>query len=527
MNNESVRGYLTRFTQWWNAQSSSQKLRLGGLVVLALAVLVAGWTFITSPNWQPLYTNLSARTAGQITSELTTLKVPYELTNGGTTVEVPKKDVDQARVSLADQNIPSSSVGLPSSLTFSLGESDQEIAATEQANLEATLESTIDSINGVRSSRVLVNEPTPSLFGESSAGASASVFVDLTPGSTLSPAQVRGIMNLVAHSVSGLSAREVSVVDQTGAVLSSSALVNNTQASGVSTVSQAELAAENAVSSQIRTNVQNMLQQVLGPGNAVVQVSTIMNFNHATVHSVSYGKGVLSQQQVQTSNSTGTTPPSTPVGTTSNTPTVTTTSTGTGTSTSKSTTTISRYDVDTTKTVSTVPAGTISRLTVAVVVNQKLTPSAEKSLKSLVANAAGVNLKRGDQLTVVGMPFNRTAVNQALAAMQKAQKAQTIRQGAVALAALGLLVFLFLMIRKTVKSRPAMEQVPAVTLPEAVGAQPDFQEPMSVADLLNEMRAAKEPSISDSARQRLEDMARNDPETAARLLKAWMEEESS
>lgn len=525
--NESVRGYLTRFSQWWSTQSSSQRLRLGGLVVLALAVLVAGWSFITSPNWQPLYTNLSARTAGQITSELTTLKVPYELTNGGTTVEVPKKDVDQARVSLADQNIPSSSVGLPSSLTFSLGESDQEISATEQANLEATLEATIDSIDGVRSSRVLVNEPSPSLFGESSAGASASVFVDLTPGSALSPSQVRGIMNLVAHSVSGLLPQEVSVVDQTGAVLSSSALTNNSQAAGVSSVSQAEMAAENAMSSQIRTNVQNMLTQVLGPGNAVVQVSTVMNFNHSTVHSVSYGKGVLSQQQVQTSNSTGSTPPSTAVGTTSNTPTVTGVSSTSGTTTSKSTTTINKYDVNTTKTVSSVPAGTISRLTVAVVVNQKLTAAQAKSLRSLVANAAGVNLKSGDQLTVVGMPFNRTAVDQALAAMQKAQKAQTIRQGAVALAALGLLVVLFLMIRRTLKSRPVLPEVAEISLPTAVGAEADFQEPVSVADLLNEMRAAKEPSISESARQRLEDMARNDPETAARLLKAWMEEESS
>lgn len=526
--NEQMRGYLTLLRQWWQGQSSSKRLRLIGLVVLAVALVGAGWAVVTSPNWKPLYTNLSARTAGQITSQLNTMKIPYQLTDGGKTVEVPAKDVNQVRVSLADQNIPSQNVGLPSSLNFSLGESDQQIQATEQANLEATLESTINSINGVRSSRVLINEPSPGLFGETTAQASASVFVDMTPGASLSPAKVRGIMNLVAHSVSGLPVKNVSVVDQSGLVLSAGVLQANSSASSVSGTSKAEMAAENSVASQIRANVQDMLTQVLGPGNAVVQVNAVLNFNRSTVHSTQYGKGVLAQQQVQSSSTTGSTPPSTAVGTAGNTPTVTTASSPSGQgSSSNSKTTIDKYDVNKTQTVQTIPAGEIQRLTVAVVVNKKLTPAEASSIKTMVANAAGVNLKQGDQLSVVGMPFNRTAVNQAVAAMKKAQRGQTMRQGITALLALLALVFVIFMIRRTLKNRPQTPEAPAVSLPTAVGAEDDFQEPMSVADLLNEMRQAKEPTISDHARQRLDDMARNDPETAARLLKAWMEEENS
>lgn len=527
--NEQLQTWLARTRAWWSGQSSSRRLRLLVLTVLAVAVVIAGWAFITSPNWQPLYTNLSARTAGQITAQLTTMKIPYQLTNGGSTIEVPKKDVNQVRVSLADQNIPSSNVGLPSSLNFTIGESDQEVQATELANLEATLESTIDSINGVRSSRVLINQPPPGLFGETTGQAGASVFVDLAPGSTLSPGQVRGIMNLVAHSVTGLSVKQVSVVDQAGLVLSAGVL-NGGATAAVSGMSEAELSAENAVASTIRNNVENLLQQVLGPGNAVVQVNAILNFNHATVHSTQYGKGALAQSQVQTSTSNGTTPPSTPVGTTGNTPTVTTASSASGTTTSKSQTTIDKYDVNSTSTVQSVPAGQIQRLTVAVVVNKVLSPKETQAIKSLVANAAGVNFKSGDQLSVVGMPFNRTAVNQALANMQKAQRSQTIRQAAAALLGLLVLALVILMIRRTVKNRPQSVPIPeAVTLPNAVGGQVDFEEPMSVAELLNEMRAAKEPSTaaSEAARNRIEEMAKNDPETAARLLKAWMEEERS
>lgn len=523
--NDRAQASLNRLREWWTAQPQSKKLRLGGLVVLGLALMVAGLAVIASPSWQPLYTNLNARTAGQITAQLNTMKIPYQLTRGGSTVEVPKKDVNQVRVSLADQNIPSSSVGLPSnSMSFSLGETNQEIQLTQLADLEATLQSTINSINGVRSSRVLINQPAPSLFGETSAQSTASVFVDLAPGASLSAGQVRGIMNLVAHSVSGLKVSQVSVVDQTGSVLSAGVL-NNSKAASVSGTTGAELSAENAVSSAIRANVDNMLNQVLGPGNAVVQVRAILNFNHSTVQSVQYGHSVLSSQQVKTSTSSGTTPPSTAVGTTGNTPTVTTTTASPTTSKSNSKTTISNYKVGSSKTQQTIPAGQIQRLTVAVVVDKKLSAAETRQLKSLVANAAGVNFKAGDQLSVVGMSFNHTAVSQAVAAMQKAQRAQTIRQAAMAVGALIALLVVILMIRRTVKNRPPGE-TPVMTLPTAVGAQENFQEPMSVAELLDEMRAAKEPTISDQARRRLDEMARNDPETAARLLKAWMEDES-
>ena len=522
--NDRAKDYVARFSQWWKSQSSSKKLRLGGLLVLAMALIVVGWTYLASPNWQPLYTNLNARTAGQITTQLTQMKIPYQLTNGGATVLVPKKDVNQVRVSLADQNIPSSgTVGLPAPLTFSLGETSQEIQLTQAANLEATLQATIDSINGVRSSRVLINQPPPSLFGESPAQSTASVFVTLAPGSSLSAGQVRGVMNLVSHSVAGLSPGQVSVVDQSGTVLSAGVL-NNTQATNLTGVSTAELADETAVSNAIRTNVENMLSQVLGPGNAVVQVNATLNFNQSTIQSTNYGHSVLSSQQVQTSTSTGTNPAPAATGTTGNTPTFPTTAT-TGTSKTNKSTTVSNYLVDTTKTNQTVPAGAIQRVTVAVAVDKKLSAAQRVSLKNLVANAAGLNFKRGDQLTLAGMAFNRTAVNSALKAMAQAQRAQTYRQAAVALAALiGFLAVIF-MIRRMLKNRPQAE--PSVmTLPTAVGGQDEFHEPMSVAELLNEMRAAKEPTLSDQARQRVDDIAKNDPETAARLLKTWIEEEN-
>lgn len=89
--NERAKAYWDRLLNWWKNQAPAQKLRVGGFVVLGLAVLVTGWTLVTSPDWQPLYTNLDPRTAGQITNQLSQMKIPYELTNGGATILVPKK----------------------------------------------------------------------------------------------------------------------------------------------------------------------------------------------------------------------------------------------------------------------------------------------------------------------------------------------------------------------------------------------------------------------------------------------------
>lgn len=518
--NDSIKVYRDRLVNWWNALSGVQRLRLGVVVALGLAIIGTGYGILTSPHWQPLYTNLNARTAGQITAQLNQMKVPYQLQDQGRTILVPQKDVDQVRVDLADRNIPSSgTVGMPAPLTFTLGETDQEIQLTQLANLEAALATTIDSISGIHQSRVLINEPPPNLFGESQSSATASVFVNLNPGASLSNAQVRGIMNLVAHSVSGLSVNQVSVVDQNGVLLSAGVL-NNTAAAQTTGMTAAELNAEANVENHIRSAVESMLTQVLGPGQAVVRVNAALNFNQSNISSVKYGPSVLSSQQVQTSSSkqaAGTTTP--PAGTGSNVP-VYPTVTATGPSSSSQKTTISHWLVDTTKTNETIPAGAIQRLTVGVVVDKRLSAAEVATLKNLVAAAAGFNPAQGDVVTVVGQPFNRSAVNAAMAAMAKAAAAQRLRQqialAAAAVLLLGLGVVLFRVLRR---SRPQ----PAVLMPAA--GQEEAMPAMSVADLLNEIREAKEPSLAEVAKNHLDQLVKSDPEGVARLIRAWLQED--
>lgn len=520
--NEWIGQYRTKLTDWWKALSAVQRLRYAGAAVLLVALAVTGWHFVASPDWKPLYTNLSPKTAGQITSQLTQMKVPYQLTNQGATILVPARDVDQVRVSLADQNIPSSGkVGLPAPLTFTLGETDQEIALTQLNNLEGTLAATIDSISGVHSSTVMINEPPPTLFGESQGKPTASVFVSLNPGTTLSAGQVRGIMNLVAHSVAGLSVDQVSVVDQSGNVLSAGVLQNPAVAN-VAGMTAAELADQNAVDSQIAANVNSMLTQMLGPGAAVVRVNATLNFNQATVTKTQYGKAVLDSQQIQkqSSSQAAGVPPSA-VGVTGNVPTYPTAGSN-GPSQSSKSTTISHWLVDTTRTSQTLPAGNITRLTVAVAVNQNLSAAQARALKNVIAAAAGVNFARGDQVTLYGQTFNRTAVNSALAAMKRAQLNQQIRQGVVIGVVLLVALLALLWIRRLVKRMAAQPQlVPGGVSVGAVSEAPR----LSIAELLDEMRQKQEPSLTDVARKHLDELVNQDPEGVARLIRTWIQED--
>lgn len=423
--NQRIKEYGQQILNWWKRQSLTQRLRLGVISALALSVVLVLINWVTSPNWQPLYTNLSPRAAGQITTQLTQMKVPYQLTNQGRTVLVPKAHVNQVRVDLADLNIPSSTVGMPQPLHFSLGETNQEITLTQLADLEATLAQTINSINGVHNSRVLINQPPPALFGESAANPTASVFLDLNLGVSLSASQVRGIMNLVAHSVAGLTPKEVTVVDQAGTLLSQNAL-NSQPGSSITGTSQAELAAEDQIDNQIAQKVTSMLDQVLGPGAAVVRVNASLNFNQSSIHSILYGKSVLSSQKVTTKTTSSKGAAAVPAGAQGNTPAYPVTTGALGPSKSQSNSTTSHWLVDKTSTNQVVPAGSINRMTVAVAVDKPLSKAQSASLKSLVSSAAGVNAKRGDVVTIMGQPFNRTQVNQALKQMAQAQKIQQI-----------------------------------------------------------------------------------------------------
>jgi flagellar M-ring protein FliF len=192
------------------------------LIGIAAAVAAGVWIVLWSrgPTYSLLYANLSPQDEAQVAQALDAAQIPYKLDAGTNGIEVPAERLDEARLKLAGQGVTDSDsfAALEKSSGFGVSQFMEDVRY--QHALEMELARTIASMQPVAGARVNLAEPQQSVFVSDNRSASASVFVQLRPGSTLEPEQVQAIVNLVASSVQNLSPGEVTVVDQQGHLLS-------------------------------------------------------------------------------------------------------------------------------------------------------------------------------------------------------------------------------------------------------------------------------------------------------------------
>jgi flagellar M-ring protein FliF len=192
------------------------------LVGIAAAVAAGVWIVLWSrgPTYSLLYANLSPQDEAQVAQALESAQIPYRLDPGANGIEVAAERLDEARLKLAGQGLTDndSFAALEKSSGFGVSQFMEDVRY--QHALEMELARTIASLQPVAGARVNLAEPRQSVFVSDNRGASASVFVELKSGASLEPEQVQAIINLVASSVPNLSPGEVTVVDQQGRLLS-------------------------------------------------------------------------------------------------------------------------------------------------------------------------------------------------------------------------------------------------------------------------------------------------------------------
>jgi flagellar M-ring protein FliF len=381
------------------------------LAALVGVVVVAGlfMTLSGRPTYSILFSNLQPTDAASITQKLVTDHVPYQLQDGGATILVPQNDVDQERLAAAQ-------LGLPASSTVGLSLLDKEGLTTSQLTqqadylqaLQGELESTINSISGVQSSQVNVAMAANQTFAlGTNSPTGASVLVDLTPGHTLTYDQTQAITSLVASSVAGLDASQVTVADSNGDLLAGP---------GVSNTGGEQSSAESAYDAAGAARISAYLAAVLGAGNADVQVNANLNFDQVKTDTQSLINGsngkpetACTSTQKSATHYTGTgTPPGSSVGAT--------TSSGNGTYTQTSTQ--STCETGTVNSTTVQAPGTVTTQSVAVLVNSKAVPKSLQlsALKAGVAAAAGIKTSRGDVLAFSAAAFPATETTTAKAA---------------------------------------------------------------------------------------------------------------
>ncbi len=411
------------------------------LVALAalFAVLVGAVVLNRQPNYKILFANVADRDGGQITASLQQMNVPYQLGDGGT-ISVPADKVYDVRLRLAAQGLPKAGgVGFELMDNQKFGISQFAEQVNYQRAIEGELARTIEAISSVESARLHVAIPKQSVFVRDQQQPTASVMLNLMRGRNLDQAQVAGIVHLVSSAIPNLPAKNVTVVDQDGNMLSKMSDQN-------AGLDQTQLGYVRQVEDGYVKRIEAILEPIFGQGNIRAQVTANLDFSETEQTSESYKPnsspnpsatrsqqiveklggganqatgvpGALSNQPPSAASAPITLPPGAAPGTA----TLSGQSLGPNGATERDITT--NYEVDKTIQHTKLPQGVVKRLSAAVVVNYRrlpdkngemkptpLTPQEIQQINSLVKEAMGYNTQRGDSLNVVNAAFADNAV---------------------------------------------------------------------------------------------------------------------
>lgn len=299
---EYMKQLLVQLRLIWEKLNGTQKAVLVSTVAVVLAGMITliawpagGEDSASKGGHSVLFVNLEPGDAAKVTESLKELKVPYELTNDGRTVSVPKERLYDARMEMARQGLPENGgQGYEIFDKLQLGMTDFVQNLNYKRALEGELSRTIQSLQEVEKARVHVTIPKPTLFTEKKEEATASVILKIKPGKELTRAQVRGITHLVASSVEGLRARQVNVLDVHGTLLTSGFADNQ-----VAEQTDHNLSMQRSVEQTLEHKVIDIFQGLLGPGKARVKVAAELDFNQVrkTVESYDPNTKVIRSQQ--------------------------------------------------------------------------------------------------------------------------------------------------------------------------------------------------------------------------------------
>lgn len=385
-----------------------QKVTLGTLL---LGMGMAGFFLFNRANdqYDVLYSNLSLPDAAATVNKLKEVKVPYRLADGGTTVLVPKDQKSEMMLETADELTSSQGVSLAKIPPVLQGDVQKEWLKKFNSDEIST---TLQSIQGIRDAKVMISTPEESVFTEKEDPIRASVMLVVEPGFRLEQKQVTTIKNLVSHAVPGLTPEQVVISDNYGNSLDDSPTANGTMQTRETRKSQMENA--------LQKKLTDLIEPIVGEGNAVLSVSMDLNFDQARANIKTIkpevikddkATGVIVSQQSESEEYEGAKKDEqgTP-GSESNTAPSYKSKEDKDKSdkryTNKKETTNYAHSEETKEVV--YASGEVQRITIAVAMNKVLTEAESTEIKEMLANAAGLNLERGDSVDVKGFKFSES-----------------------------------------------------------------------------------------------------------------------
>ena len=535
-----------------SALDRAQRMRLGAGVVLLVAAAVAAVVMGRQPDYRVLFSNLGDKDGGAVVAQLSQMNVPYKYSEGGGAILIPAERVHDVRLRLATQGLPKGSVAgfeLMESNKFGMTQFQERL--NFQRGLEGELTRSIQALSSVQSARVHLALPNQNGFFREQQKPSASVLVSLHPGRILDRAQLAGIVHLVASSVPELAPSAVSVLDDTGKLLSQSP----DSAAGAEINAQ-QLLYVQQLEQQYSRRIMDILEPVVGRNNVKAQVTAEVDFSQTESTSEQFrpnqtpdSSAVRSQQVLESRGSSTKTATGVP-GAVANQPPAPSAAPinganpapnaggqqGTEEQTNKREST-TNYEVDKTVKVVRGSTGAVKRLSAAVVVNYQsaedkgktvtkaLTPEQIEQMTALVRETIGFNRERGDSVNLMNTPFQVTAVPATDTPLWKQPEVVDLAKtfawpvGAVLFAALVLMGLVRPALKGSAPAKAAAAKPVAGGQLDALEAETPERPALAAPSRKDEVLPATPEQL------RLEDarvLAKENPVAVANILKTWL-----
>jgi len=529
--------------------------RLAAIIGIGAGVAAAMFAMTLSLG-QPkalLYSNLDLKEAGEITKALDQANIKYEAKGDGSTIMVPRDQVASTRLLLSGKGLPTAaSVGYEIfDQTNAMGQTDFVQQLNRQRALEGELGRTIQSLDGVTSTRVHLVLPKRELFEEEAQQPSASVTINIG-GREPSPDQVRAIQNLVSSAVPNMKPDRVTVVDQHAKTLSGGAEGDAAAADG----------RKSEVEQRIAKTVKSLVEGMVGPGKARVTVAAELDLSRVTVQQETYdpdGQVIRSESTTDENakengpNASGAVTASANIpGGTSN------SSDGTTGSASGRAESTTNYEISKTTRTEVKDPGQVKKISVAVAVDGvhadpvkgkpgAYTPrsAAEmQRIEQLVRTAVGYDQARGDQVTVVNVQFPSEASSEGvstaspLMGFDKNDIMRAVELGILFIVALLMIFFIVRPLLRTATDPSASSNNQGMTriVTTADGQTIQIQvdpangEPLALpapgqTDMDQRLDIARiEGQVKASSVKRVAEFVDKHPEEAVALIRTWLHE---
>jgi flagellar M-ring protein FliF len=541
---DRVTAALRRIGSTFGSFSAGQKVVT---VVAVVALAVGGYFFsvwVQAPTYAPLYSSLAASDAAAIVEQLNAEGVQYQLADGGNTILVPKEQVYDLRLTMSGQGLPADTdngYSLLDKQNVMTSEFMQQVGYRRA--MEGELAKTIKSMDDVKTATVHLAIPQENVFADERKPPTASVLVATNNNKPLTGDQVQAVVHLVASSIEGLEPANVTVVGADGQVLSSGDSAQN--GGGSSAAGDQRTRATNDYETRLGTSLTQLLDTVVGPGNAKAHVTADLDYDSTETKTEKYvadpntpplseqteserylgngngATGVLGPDNVQL-------PPGDPAA---------------GVGNYDKTTETRNNAVGVVRETRRAAPGSVRKLSVAVVLNADAIKGAnEAQLQQIVSAALGLDPQRGDTIAVSAMQFDKTAAANAAKELQDAEKAdatsaliQQIKTGAAIGGVLLLLLFAWISNRRRTKRLEKALQAEIARFEAeqaALGSGRGAQALGAGGGTAGELEAGPAgPSDEERARtdrQRdISSMVEQQPEEVAALLRGWLADRRS